>query len=76
MDIIASGQPALEAAADHLLIFATKDDDILDGGALRQLNDALDGGLAPLVEPRASCRAPSMRPSSCTRLARLRPRGS
>ena len=50
MDITASGQPALEAAADHLLIFATKDDDILDGGALRQLNDALDGGLAPLVK--------------------------
>ncbi len=40
----------MEAAADHLLIFATKDDDILDGGALRQLNDALDGGLAPLVK--------------------------
>ncbi len=50
MDITASGQPALEAAADHLLIFATKDDDILEGGALRQLNDALDGGLAPLVK--------------------------
>ena len=50
MDITASGQPALEAAADHLLIFATKDDDILDGGVLRQLNDALDGGLAPLVQ--------------------------
>ena len=49
MDIIASGQPALEAAADHLLIFATKDEDILEGGALRQLNDALDGGLAPLA---------------------------
>ena len=49
MDIIASGQPALEAATDHLLIFATKDDDILEGGALRQLNDALDGGLAPLA---------------------------
>ncbi|MYD72809.1 MAG: hypothetical protein F4Y11_00565, partial [Chloroflexi bacterium] len=50
MDITASGTPALDAAADHLLIFATKDDDILDGGALRQLNDALDGGLAPLVK--------------------------
>ncbi len=50
MDISASGQPALDAAVDHLLIFATKDDDILDGGALRQLNDALDGGLAPLVQ--------------------------
>ena len=49
MDITASGQPALEAAANHLLIFATKDDDILDGGALRQLNDALDGGLTPLA---------------------------
>ena len=49
MDITASGQPAPEAAAAHLLIFATKDDDILDGGALRQLNDALDGGLAALV---------------------------
>jgi len=50
MEITASGQPALDAAADHLLIFATKDDDILDGGALRQLNEALDGGLVPLVE--------------------------
>ena len=50
MDISASGQPALEAVADHLLIFATKDDDILEGGALRQFNDALDGGLAPLVK--------------------------
>ncbi|MXX31617.1 MAG: leucyl aminopeptidase [Chloroflexi bacterium] len=49
MDIHASGQPALDAEADHLLIFATKDDDILDGGALRLLNCALDGGLAPLV---------------------------
>ena len=49
MDIHASGQPALDAEADHLLIFATKGDDILKGGALRQLNDALDGGLAPLV---------------------------
>ncbi len=49
MDITASGQPALEADADHLLIFATRDDDMLEGGALRQLNDALDGGLAPLV---------------------------
>lgn len=49
MDIHASGQPALDAEADHLLIFATKDDDILEGGALRLLNDALDGGLAPLV---------------------------
>ena len=50
MDITASGAPALEAAADHLLVFATKDDDILDGGALRQLNDALDGGLGPMVQ--------------------------
>ena len=50
MDITASGAPALEAAADHLLVFATKDDDILDGGVLRQLNDALDGGLAPMVK--------------------------
>ena len=50
MDITASGTPALEAAADHLLVFATKDDDILDGGVLRQLNDALDGGLAPMVK--------------------------
>ena len=49
MDITASGQPALEADADHLLIFATQDDDMLEGGALRQLNDALDGGLAPLA---------------------------
>ncbi len=49
MDIHASGQPALDAEADHLLIFATKDDDMLEGGALRQLNDALDGGLAPLA---------------------------
>ena len=49
MNIIASGQPALDAATDHLLIFAIKGDDILDGGALRQLNDALDGDLAPLV---------------------------
>jgi len=49
MDISASSQPVLEAAVDHLLIFATKGDDILEGGALRQLNDALDGGLAPLV---------------------------
>ena len=49
MDITASGAPALEAAADHLLVFATKDDDILDGGTVRQLNDALDGGLAPMV---------------------------
>ena len=49
MDITASGQPALEVEVDHLLIFATKDDDILEGGALRRLNDALDGGLAPLV---------------------------
>ena len=49
MDITASGTPALEAAADHLLVFATKDDDILDGGTLRQLNEALDGGLAPMV---------------------------
>ncbi|MXV80637.1 MAG: leucyl aminopeptidase [Chloroflexi bacterium] len=50
MDITASGTPALDAAADHLLIFATRDDDILDGGALRQLNEALDGGLAPLIK--------------------------
>ena len=50
MDITASGAPALEAAADHLLVFATKDDDILDGGVLRQLNDALDGGLGPMVQ--------------------------
>ena len=50
MDIHASGLAALDAAADHLLIFAAKDDDILAGGALRSLNDALDGGLAPLVE--------------------------
>ena len=49
MNITASGQPAIEAAADHLLIFATKDDDILEGGALRRLDEALDGGLAPLV---------------------------
>ncbi len=50
MDIHVSGQPALEADADHLLIFATKDDDLLERGALRRLNDALDGGLTPLVE--------------------------
>ncbi len=49
MDITASARPILESEADHLLIFATKGDDILEGGALRQLNDALDGGLVPLV---------------------------
>ena len=50
MDITASAEPALDAAAEHLLIFATKDDDILEGGALRLLNEALDGGLAPMVK--------------------------
>ncbi len=50
MEMHASGRAALDADADHLLIFATKDDDILAGGALRSLNNALDGGLAPLVK--------------------------
>ena len=39
-----------------LLIFATKDDDILDGGALRQLNDALDGASRRWL-PRRAVRA-------------------
>ncbi len=49
MDILASSQPALDAAADHLLMFATKGDDLLEGGALRRLNEALDGGLGSLA---------------------------
>ena len=49
MEITTSGAPATEAAADHLLVFATKGDDILEGGAVRALNEALDGGLAPLA---------------------------
>ena len=49
MEITATGGPALTAEADHLLVFATAGDDILEGGALRQLNDALDGALTPLA---------------------------
>ena len=49
MDISASAAPALDADDDHLLVFATQGEDILDGGALRRLNEALGGSLAPLA---------------------------
>ena len=53
MNLAPSSQPPLDSAADHLLLFTAKQTDanpILAGGALRQLNEALDGDLAPLVE--------------------------
>ena len=50
MDIATNGGAPLEAELDHLIIFTTKGDDLISSGTAGALNEALDGGLAPLVE--------------------------
>ncbi len=50
MDITTSGAAPLEAELDHLIVFTTKGGELITSGTAGALNDALDGGLAPLAD--------------------------